>query len=371
MKKLVLYLLLALPFNVAAQPWIARDTISMQDSIHLFFVGDIMQHEPQIKGAWEQTRREYNYMPCFQYIAPYWQKADYVIGNLETTLANSNFSGYPQFCAPWHLARDLKRSGIDILTTNNNHSCDKGANGIANTIYYLDSLCLRHTRTFADSASWKAQHPLYFKKGPFKIALLSYTYGTNGIPVTHGQVVSMIDTFHIAREIEKARLDTATNIIVCMHWGIEYDIKPNAEQKRLATFLHRCGADIIIGSHPHVVQPLEYHVEGKDTTGITVYSLGNFVSNQSKRYTNGGIGISLKLVRKQGKTSYRMQYLSNYVYRPLESDGIRRYYVIPEPDAPRLLGEQDKELYQQFFDDTDRTINRAGTKSIIGKVRAM
>lgn len=367
MKRIVLYLLLALPFSIHAQPWIARDTISGSDSIRLFFVGDIMQHEPQINGARESKGQEYNYMPCFQYIAPYWQKADFVIGNLETTLSNKNYSGYPQFCAPWHLARDLKCSGMDILTTNNNHSCDKGANGIRNTLYYLDSLNIRHTGTFIDSASWKAQHPLYFRKGQFKIALLSYTYGTNGIPVTHGQVVSMIDTFHIAREIEKARLDTATNIIVCMHWGIEYQTQPNTEQKRLATFLHKCGADIVIGSHPHVVQPLEYHIEEKDTTGITVYSLGNFVSNQSKRYTNGGIGVSLELIRERGRIHYQMQYLSNYVHRPIEADGIRRYYVIPEPEAPRLLGEQDKELYQQFFNDTDKIINLSASKLDVKK----
>ena len=128
-----------------------------------------------------------------------------------------------------------------------------------------------------------------------------------------------------------------------------------------------CGADIVIGSHPHVVQPLEYHIEGKDTTGLTVYSLGNFISNQSKRYTNGGIGISLKLIREHGKTRYQMHYLSNYVYRPIESDGIRRYYVVPEPEATQLLGENDKELYQQFFKDTDKIINQASLKLDVNK----
>ncbi len=359
MKKTFLYLLLALPYYTLAQPWIARDTVSGQDSIHLFFVGDIMQHDAQLKGAWDPVAKEHNYLHCFQYIAPYWQKADYVIANLETTLSNKNFSGYPQFCTPWQLARDLKRSGLDIFTTSNNHSCDKGASGIRNTIYYLDSLNIPHTGTFNDTTSWKTRHPLYIRKGQFKIALLNYTYGTNGIEVTQGQVVSMIDTFHMAREIEKARLDTATNIIVCMHWGIEYETTPNAEQKRLAAFLHKAGADIVIGSHPHVIQPLEYHIEGNDTTGVTVYSLGNFISNQSKRYTNGGLGISLNLKRKHGKTRYSMQYLSSYVYRPVEADSTRRYYIIPEPEAAHILGEHDKDLYRQFFDDTDKIINLA------------
>ena len=98
-----------------------------------------MQHEPQISGAWNAETADYDYLPCFQYITPYWQKADYVIANLETTLSDRGYSGYPQFCAPWQLARDLKACGVDILTTNNNHSCDKGHRGIAKTIYYLDS----------------------------------------------------------------------------------------------------------------------------------------------------------------------------------------------------------------------------------------
>ncbi|MEI3155608.1 MAG: CapA family protein [Odoribacter sp.] len=96
-------------------------------------------------------------MPCFQYIQPYWEKADYVLANLETTLSDRNFSGYPQFCAPWQLARDIKQSGVDILTTNNNHSCDKGENGIRKTIYYLDYLEIPHIGTYTDTSSWLSQ----------------------------------------------------------------------------------------------------------------------------------------------------------------------------------------------------------------------
>lgn len=344
-----------------AQPWIARDTMTGRDSITLFFIGDVMQHSPQITGAWDSTSQDYNYRHCFEYIQPYWEKADYVFANLETTLSNRHFSGYPQFCAPWQLARDMRQCGVDIFTTNNNHSCDKGAIGIQKTIHYLDSLQIPHTGTFTDSSTWITKTPMYIRHGQFKLALLSYTYGTNGIPVTQGQVVSMIDTFAMNRQIEKARLDTATNIIVVIHWGIEYETTPNAEQKRLSHWLHQRGADIIIGSHPHVVQPLEYITEGNDTTGITVYSLGNFISNQSKRYTNGGIGVQLSLHRERGHTHYRMKYLSNYVYRPLE-ESLRRYYVIPEPQAAAILGSRDSLLYQQFFRDTDKTIGGVADK---------
>lgn len=360
MRRLLL-LLVFFPLAAEAQLWLARDTISARDIITLVFSGDVMQHDPQIQGAWDEEKGDYDYMPCFQYIRPYWEEADVVIANLETTLSDRGFSGYPQFCAPWQLARDLRESGVDILTTNNNHSCDKGGKGVQRTLHYLDSLGMPHTGTYADTAAWIAESPLYIRHGQFKIALLSYTYGTNGLPPGKGQVVGMIDTFHIARQIEKARLDTATNIIAFMHWGIEYDTLPNGEQKRLARFLHARGADIVIGSHPHVVQPVEYEMRAGDTVGVTVYSLGNFVSNQSQRRTNGGISLRLKLERQRGKTRYRMDYAGHYVYRPIE-EGRRRYYAIPLPDAPRLLGKRDSVLWREFREDTERIIGGVAGK---------
>lgn len=356
MKTIFTFFFLFLFIFSYAQFSLFQNKTDAKDSITLFFIGDIMQHTPQIKGAYDSTSKDYNYMHCFQYIKPYWEKADYVIANLETTLSDRHFSGYPQFCAPWQLARDIQQSGVDILTTNNNHSCDKGEAGIRQTIHFLDSLQIPHTGTFLDTNTWITTTPFYIQQGQFKIALLSYTYGTNGIPVTNGQVVSMIDTFTMSRQISKALLDTATNIIVIIHWGTEYETIPNAEQQKLAAYLHYNGADIVIGSHPHVVQPATYVIDGQDTTGITVFSLGNFISNQSKRYTNGGIGIQLSLTRENARTHYHMKYLNNYVYRPIEN-GIRKYYVIPEPEAPALLGKQDSLLYKQFYQDTDFIMN--------------
>lgn len=338
-----------------AQPWLHLLQDTCRDTITLMFSGDVMQHAPQIQGAWTDSLQDYNYLSCFQYIRPYWEQADYVIANLETTLSNRNFSGYPQFCAPWQLARDLRQCGVDLLITNNNHSCDKGYEGIRKTLYYLDSLQMPHTGSFSDTTSWISGMPFYIRQGSFKIALISYTYGTNGIPVTRGQVVSMIDTLFMLRHIEKARLDTATHIIAFLHWGEEYHTSPHAEQRTLAAWLHGNGADIVIGSHPHVVQPAEYVTTGRDTLGITVYSLGNFVSNQSKRYTNGGISAILRLTREKGKTRYDLHYLSHYVFRPQEK-GVRRYYVIPEPESYRIAGSADTLLYREFFQDTDSII---------------
>lgn len=353
----VLPLILFLYQSVSAQEWVFPKTDSLPQTITLFFFGDVMQHEPQIKSAYNEELKDYDYKHCFQYIAPHWLEADFVIANLENTLGNQNFSGYPEFCAPWQLARDLKFCGVDILTTNNNHSCDKGANGIRKTIHLLDSLEVAHVGTYTDTTSWQTSSPFYIRQDNFKIALLSYTYGTNGIPVTKGQVVVMIDSATMLKDIEKAQRDSATNIVVMLHWGEEYQTTPNATQKGLAQWLHESGVDIVIGSHPHVVQPVEYVLTDKDTTGVTVYSLGNFISNQSKRYTNGGIGIHLTLTREKGKmTNYRMKYLNNHVYRPIEK-GKRRYYVIPETEAVNIPKLQTDSLSRQCYRDNDSIIN--------------
>ena len=359
MKKKFLALFLAL-FSLhatQAEEWVFPRTDTLPQSLTLFFFGDVMQHDPQIESAYNPETKDYDYKHCFQYIIPYWQAADYVIANLETTLDDKDFGGYPNFCAPWQLARDLQFCGVDILTTNNNHSCDKGAKGVRRTIHWLDSLQIPHTGTFTDTLSWQKSVPLFIRHESFKIALLSYTYGTNGIPVTQGQVVSMIDSTVILNDITKARRDSATNIIAVMHWGDEYFTSPNATQQGLARWLHANGVDIVIGSHPHVVQPVEYVKQGEDTTGITVYSLGNFISNQSKRYTNGGIGIRLTLSRNRaGKSSYRMEYLNNYVYRPIEN-GKRRYYVVPETNANEIPALQTDSIARQAYRDTDSIIN--------------
>ena len=106
MKHFLLVFLISGCIPALAQPWLHRDNSPELDSLSFFFFGDVMQHEPQISGAWNAETADYDYLPCFQYITPYWQKADYVIANLETTLSDRGYSGYPQFCAPWQLARD-------------------------------------------------------------------------------------------------------------------------------------------------------------------------------------------------------------------------------------------------------------------------
>ena len=290
-------------------------------AVTLFFCGDIMIHEPQIHNAFHPEYDDYHFLPCFQHIAPYWIEADFAIANLETTLGDDEFSGYPRFRAPWQLARDLQRAGISALVLANNHCCDQGTKGIRQTLHFLDSLQIPHTGIFQDTLP----HPLYLRKNGFKIALLNYTYGTNGLPVPQGFTVSPLDTNRMRKDIEQARKDTATHVVAFVHWGDEYHTTPNARQRQLARWLRTRGVDMIIGSHPHVVQPVEYATCGEDTTGLVAYSLGNFISNQSRPGTDRGLCLRVTLVRS--------------------ADNHTRYHVVPIPVRTHKTCHDGKQDY--------------------------
>lgn len=277
MNKLVLVFFL---WTLAVCGW-AQDTTR----ISLLFTGDIMQHDSNIAMAYDPASKRYDYSACFEYVAPIIRPADLAIGNLELTLAGSPYKGYPQFSAPDALAVELKRIGFDVLVTANNHSVDRRKKGVERTIRVLDSLAILHTGTFIDSATRANTYPLIVEKNDFRFSLLNYTYGTNGIPVTKPNIVNLIDTVQIKLDMAQARQQKTDAIIVFMHWGDEYQSLPNSTQKKLTRLLFREGARLVIGAHPHVLQPMEWN---KEQDQLVVYSLGNFISGQRPRYRDGG-----------------------------------------------------------------------------------
>ena len=167
----------------------------------------------------------------------------------------------------------------------------------------MDRCGIRHTGAFADSADYNKNNPLYLTHCGIRLAIVNYTYGTNGMPVPEGTVVNLIDTVRMAVDLAAAREGSPDCIAVCIHWGNEYERQANAEQRRLARFLRRNGADLIVGSHPHVVQPFE-----TDSSHVVLYSLGNLVSGQRRRYTDGGLVATVEAVRHpEGRMTYRLE----------------------------------------------------------------
>ncbi len=298
--------------------------------LSLVFAGDIMGHDEQIAGAWNTGTNSYDYEPSFRYIKPYIEHADIAIANLEVTLAGPPYKGYPQFSSPDALAKSARDAGFDVFIQANNHALDRGKSGFNRTLKMLDSLSIIHTGTFADGTDRELNYPLIIEKKGIRIAILNYTYGTNGIVIQKPCIINRIDTALIHRDIDKARLAEPDFVIVTLHWGEEYQRTENREQQKLAGFILSRGADAIIGSHPHVVQPIRLY-PGPDSTEkhIVVYSMGNFISNQRAQYKDGGIMVELDLMKITGKTSVEnFSYMPDWVYRE-DLPGKSVFYVVP------------------------------------------
>ncbi|MGB3533496.1 MAG: CapA family protein [Microcoleaceae cyanobacterium] len=267
----------------------------------LIAVGDIMMHGSQIKSGYNPQTQTYNYDRFFTEVQPILSRGDWVIGNLETTLAGAEakYTGYPLFNAPDTLADAIRNAGFNILTTANNHSLDRGETGLLKT---LENVRFRGIEPVGTNASLEeANQILVVEKNDISMAILAYTYGTNGIPIPQGKdyLVALIDEDKIIADIAKAE-DLGVDIVtVALHFGNEYQRQPSQQQKQLVENLVMAGADIILGSHPHVVQPYEIfeHVdeEGEIHKAVAIYSMGNFVSNQRESYKDLGVIFKVKL----------------------------------------------------------------------------
>ena len=334
-------------------------SISSAQSVKIIFAGDLMGHGPQVKAAL-QDDGSYDYTPCFHYVKDYIQSADLAIVNLEVTLAGAPYTGYPQFSSPDVLATAAKEAGFDIMTTANNHCMDRGKKGLERTLRVLDSLGIPHLGTYRDRAQRDREHPLMVERNGVRIALLTYTYGTNGIPVQEPNVVNFIDTVEMARDLRVAHERGADFVITLIHWGIEYAVKANKEQEQTARWLLEHGCDAVIGGHPHVVQnfTLDANPDNDHYPEVVVYSMGNFVSNQRDVNCDGGIMVELTL-SKTPFTGLRQewQYLSYWVHRGTV-DSLYQYYVVPSADAvahPDFYQIKDANLKAlQTFDKNTR-----------------
>ena len=268
----------------------------------LAVTGDIMVHSYQYEEAYDRSTGKYDFMHNFTDVKKYFDLADYSIGNFETVLAGEDvgISDYPCFNTPDSFLDSLKYSGIDFVTTANNHCMDKGTDGLLRTIDKLDEYGFDHTGTYKDEES---RNTVFVKDiNGIKFAFLSYTYGTNGIPVKNPWNVNLLEEELIKSDIEKAKELNPDFIVVLPHMGVEYETYPREEFKEWADFMFNCGADIILASHPHVLQPMEVREitkdDGSTRKGFVIYSLGNFISSQTTPPRNAGIIVNLDFEKK-------------------------------------------------------------------------
>ncbi|MDR2472659.1 MAG: CapA family protein [Tannerella sp.] len=314
----------------------------------LVFGGDLMQHMSQINAA-RDTNGEYDYTESFRYVKPLFEEADLAVINFETTLTETEkYSGYPMFRSPVSVAGMLKNIGIDVVALANNHIFDAGAKGVKTTVKVLDSLNIKHAGVFTDSIDYIKNNPLYLNVNGIRIALLNYTYSTNGLSKPAGVYVNMLDSLNIAKDIaliDRSKIDA---VILFLHWGNEYQRYPSEEQKSLAALCHRYGAELVIGSHPHVIQPIRL---AEDSTAITVYSLGNLVSNQRWRYSDGGLIITLDITKTSSKP-LKINYKNNYIWVQTP-----KYRILPSEVADTIqMTDIQRTEYKRFIEDSKQIV---------------
>jgi len=286
-------------------------------------LGDTLCHNTQYWDAYNKQTGIYDFSYVYDDIRSYTEASDITISSLETTFAGEDrgYSNYPTFNTPDSLATALKGIGIDIISTAGNHALDYGYSGLCRSIDVLNNAGLSHLGTYK-SAEEQEQILIKDVKG-VKIAFINYTYGTNGIPVPSGKeyCVNLIDKELIKKQIAQAKEAKVDMIVACMHWGTEYRTTANSEQKELADFLFKNGVDVIIGNHPHVLEPMEKRTVTLDDGTIkdcfVVYALGNFTADQREEITRDSVILNLTITKNSdGKISIdKVNYVPIYMYK--------------------------------------------------------
>lgn len=341
-------------------------------TIRISAVGDLMCHSPQYNYA-KVDKDSFDFNPVYREIKKYFYESDFVFGNLETVTAGKNkgYSGYPLFNTPDEYIPALYNSGFHLLTTSNNHSLDRGETGLLRTIEQMKKNGLLYNGTFISEEDRNSVRIIDIKE--IKIAFLAYTYGTNGIPVPKGKsyLINLIDLDLIKSDIEKARKLGADIILVHYHFGDEYKREPNAYQKDVVSKTISFGADIIIGGHPHVLQPVQFFKTNNVLldTGFAAYSLGNFISNQRDRYKDAGVILNIEITKNYAGTAIyisKVDYIPTWVFKG-ETDRGNEYVILPlladyKSTIEKFLSDSDLRNMKQAFDDTHEILKKYTNK---------
>lgn len=271
-------------------------------TIRIAAVGDLMVKRYIISDA--KNDGAYNFDPLLEKVAPLLQKADLTIGNLETTFAGKTDgirrkSHGPLFNCPDELAPALKKAGFDVLITANNHCMDHGSAGLLRTLKVLDRYEVGHTGTFSSAAD--SRRPLVRDVKGIRVGILSYTSGLNGIPLPPDRswMVNLICRNKVIEDLRRLKKQ-ADLVVVYMHFGKEYTHVPNGKQRQYVDLLFKHGAHIVLGSHPHVLQPLR----ARGRRQLAAYSLGNFISTRLKEnaHTQCGVILNIDVVKEENGT---------------------------------------------------------------------
>lgn len=346
---------------------------SLGRKVNISAVGDIILHDEQIWSAYNEENKAYDFMNNFKYVKNFIEKSDIAYGTIEGTYAGEEigYSGYPNYNGPDSMIDALKDTGFDIINVATDHSLDKGLEGVSKTGEKIDK----------DMTSIGNKKYIIKKVKGIEIGFTSYTYESKEGELNGNKIPEDINlnTFsynkldkgleEMKALVEEMKNEGAEFIVFGMHWGIEYNTEPSKYQVKIAEALNEYGVDLILGSNPHVVQPIE-EIEGKDGHNTLVaYSLGNFISNQrletmGDRRTADGVILNLTLDKsRKGVKIEKWDYTPTWVYKIPRENKKSDYYILPVEET--LNSEEGKKLDKETLNQLNKSLE--STKSIVEK----
>lgn len=332
---------------------ITRDSFvegkTYEESITIAAIGDILIHDTVFEDA--RTTDSFDFKPMLAPVKEALMKPDILLANQETILGGIELglSGYPTFNSPREVGEALMDAGVDIVSTANNHTLDKGEKGVQSSMSYMTEVGLPYVGSFKDQED--KQRLRILNHSGINIAYLSYTYGTNGIPVPEGKdfLVNLIDKAAMKEEIHRAK-EVSDVVVMSIHWGNEYQRFPDTIQQELAQFIVDEGVDVVFGHHPHVLQPMEWLKAQDGRQALVIYSLGNFLSGQMWDYKDIGGMASVDIIKQVSPKGTTVE-LANPAFFPtyVASKGQRNYKVVPLKQASDFGLEDASAKYEEIL----------------------
>lgn len=306
---------------------------SYSQTVSIGAIGDILIHSRVYDDA--LSDQDYDFMPMIQPIKHLLLEPDILLANQESILGGTDIglSTYPSFNSPQEVGDAFIDAGVDIFSTANNHTLDRGEKAIHHAIQFYNDKSIPYVGHFQNEEDQNTLRII--NKNGISFAYLSYTYGTNGIPVPKGKdyLVNLIDLEKIKAEVSRAK-EEADIVVMSIHWGNEYERYPSEEQKLLAKEIAEYGVDVIFGHHPHVLQPFEWIHTSDGRRTFVVYSLGNFISGQKDNYKDIGGLVTLQVTKRVDQDGEKIELLNPEFYPTYVTvQNNKNYQVVPLSEA--------------------------------------